>query len=247
MLPRHTRCAWRTVPRLPSVLVIAALLVAGAASAAPPQVNTTSPRASTTPATSTAPTAPFSATTLLAKIALQPPASTPFVQVSYRGVLDRPLIVSGTMQWLDATHMRRVVDKPHRAVATVDANEITVQRGHGRVHHMPLSRAPQAAAMLAGFHVLLGGDAAALQKDFDVSAQGDTAHWVVTLAPRSDAIKHQLASMEMDGSNDKPRCLIVNDANGDTSITLVGDAARAGLRSAAPLQSALAARCRNGG
>lgn len=215
---------WRTVPRLRRGLAIGAVLVVGVASAAPPLAQA-----------------------LLAKIAKQPPVSTPFVQVSYRGMLDRPIIVSGTMQWLDATHMRRVVDKPFHAVATIDSNEVTVQRGKGEVHRVPLARAPQVNAMLAGFRALLGGDAAVLQQDFAVSAQGGDAHWVVTLAPRSDVLKRQLASIVIDGRNDEPRCLTVNDANGDTSITLVGDVATAGLRSAAPLQSALAARCRNGG
>lgn len=187
------------------------------------------------------------AQSLLANMAKPPPVSTPFIEVSYRGVLDRPIIVSGTMQWLGGANLRREVVKPFTATATIDAHELTVQRGHGEVHRTPLARAPQVGAMLAGFRALLGGDVATLQQDFDVSAQGGQAHWVVTLAPRSDALKRQLASIVIDGRDDAPRCLTVNDANGDTSITLLGAMATAGLQSTAPLQSALAARCRNGG
>lgn len=110
---------------------------------------------------------------------------------------------------------------------------------------MPLARAPQVGATLSGFRALLGGDVASLRKDFTLSAQGSTARWVVTLIPRTDAMKRQLASIVIDGRNREPRCLTMTDANGDSSITLVGAMAERGLHSAAPLESALAARCRD--
>ncbi|MGH8214978.1 MAG: hypothetical protein ACREPZ_04710, partial [Rhodanobacteraceae bacterium] len=47
------------------------------------------------------------AQSLLAGIAKTPPVSTPFVQVSYRGVLDRPLVVSGTFRWLGGDRLER--------------------------------------------------------------------------------------------------------------------------------------------
>jgi hypothetical protein len=58
-------------------------------------------------------------------------------------------------------------------------------------------------------------------------------------------MQRQLGSIVIDGGGDSPRCLTLTDANGDRSITLVGQLAEQGLRSAAPLESALAARCRN--
>jgi len=188
---------------------------------------------------------PGLAESLLAGIAKTPPASTPFVQVSYRGVLDRPLVVSGTLQWLGGDRMQRDIDKPFKETAKIGEGELSVQRGSGDVHRMPLARAPQAGAMLAGFRALLGGDVSALQQDFTLSAQGGSAHWVITLAPRTTQLKRQLVSIVIDGRAHEPRCLTVTDANGDSSITLVGAMAEAGLRSTAPLASALAARCRN--
>ncbi|HEX7370879.1 MAG TPA: LolA-related protein [Rhodanobacteraceae bacterium] len=189
--------------------------------------------------------APSLAQSLLASMAKTPPVSTPFIQVSYRGVLDRPLIVSGTFKWLGGDQMERDIAKPFKATAKIGNGELSVQRGSGEVHRMPLSRAPQAGAMLAGFRALLGGDVSALQQDFALSAEGSDAHWVITLSPRSDALKRQLRSIVIDGHDHEPRCLTVRNPNGDSSITLVGAMAKQGLESAAPLESALAARCRN--
>lgn len=185
------------------------------------------------------------AESLLAKMARMPPVSTPFIQVSYRGVLDRPLVVSGTLRWLGGDRLERDIDKPFREVAKIGGGEMSAQRGGGEVHRMSLQQAPQVGAMLAGFRALLGGDVSALDRDFTLSAQGGDAHWVITLAPRTDQLRQRLVSIVIDGRGQEPRCLTVNDADGDTSITLLGAMAEQGLRSVAPLQSALAARCRN--
>lgn len=199
-------------------------------------------------ATATAATAaPGLAETLLAGMAKTPPVSTPFVLVSYRGVLDRPLVVSGNLRWLGGDNMERDIEKPFMETAKIADGMITMQRGSGEVQRMPLARAPQAGAMLAGFRALLGGDVSAVQQDFTLSAQGSQPHWVITLTPRTEALKRQLTSLVIDGRSHEPRCLTMTDANGDSSITLVGAMAEQGLRSVAPLESALAARCRNGG
>lgn len=185
------------------------------------------------------------AASLLTKLAQTPPASTPFVQVSYRGVLDRPLVVSGTLTWLGGDRMEREIAKPFQETATAGGGELSVRRGNGEVRRMPLARAPQVGAMLAGFRALLAGNAAELEHDFTLAAEGSGAHWVVTLVPRSDLLQRQLQSIVIDGGESGPRCLTVLDANGDRSITLVGAMAEQGLQSVAPLESALAARCRN--
>ncbi|MGH8216489.1 MAG: LolA-related protein [Rhodanobacteraceae bacterium] len=188
---------------------------------------------------------PGFAESLLAGMAKTPPVSTPFVQVSYRGVLDRPLVVSGTFRWLGGDRLERDVTKPFRETAKIGDGELSVQRGNGAVQRTPLARAPQAGAMLAGFSALLGGNVSALKDDFTLTADGSTAHWVVMLTPRTSRLKRQLESIVIDGRGQEPRCLTVKDDNGDSSITLVGAMAEQGLRSAAPLESALAARCRN--
>lgn len=189
---------------------------------------------------------PGLAESLLAGMAKTPPVSTPFVQVSYRGVLDQPLIVSGTLRWLGEDRMERDVSRPFEETAKIGGGQLSVQRGKREAHSMPLSRAPQVGAMLAGFRALLGGNVSALQKDFTLSAVGGEAHWVITLTPETDQLKQQLVSIVIDGRGHEPRCLTVSNTNGDSSITLVGAMAKRGLQSVAPLESALAARCRNG-
>lgn len=185
------------------------------------------------------------ARTILGNMARPGSAQVAFVEVSYRSMLDRPLITSGQMKWLGGDRLERDVEKPYKAVAKIADGQMSIQRGNGEVHTVPIARAPQMGAILAGFRALLGGDTRALSRDFDVRAVGNPARWVLTLTPRSGELRHRVQSIVIDGRNGEPRCMTLNEGDGDTTITLLGKMAEQGLRSAAPQQSAVAARCRN--
>ena len=186
------------------------------------------------------------ANTILAGMAKQDSAQTAFIEVSYRGMLDRPLITSGQMKWLGGDRLERDVEKPYQAVAKIGDGQMSIQRNGHPVQAVPIARAPQMGAILAGFRALLGGDSATVSRDFDVKAAGNPARWVLTLTPRASELQHRVQSIVIDGRNDAPRCMTLNESDGDTTITLLGKMAEQGLQSAAPQQSAVAARCRNG-
>lgn len=188
---------------------------------------------------------PDLAQTILARMARRDSAQTPFIEVSYRGMLDRPLVTSGQMKWLGGDKLERDVEKPYQAIARIGDGQMSVERAGHPAQTVPISRAPQMAAIIAGFRALLGGDTAALSRDFEVRAAGNPARWVLTLTPRASELKHRVQSIVMDGRNDAPRCMTLTEADGDTTITLLGTMAEQGLQSAAPQQSAVAARCRN--
>jgi len=185
------------------------------------------------------------AQTILARMAQPGSARVDYVEVSYRGMLDRPLITSGEMKWLGGDKLERDVERPYQAIAKIGDGEMSVQRGSGAVQTIPLSRAPQIAAILSGFRALLGGNAAQLAQDFQVSATGNPARWVLTLTPRSEELKHRVQEIVIDGRDNAPRCMTLRENDGDTTITLLGAMAKQGLQSTTPQQSAVAARCRN--
>lgn len=189
--------------------------------------------------------APDLAGTILSRMAKKGAAQTRYIEVSYRSMLDRPLVTSGTMKWLGGGQLERDIDKPYLAVAKIGNGQLSVQRAGHPAQTMPIARAQQIAAILSGFRALLGGDLAQLSRDFAVSAQGNQARWVLTMTPRAPELKYRVQSIVIDGRDDAPRCMTMRESDGDTTITLLGAAAEAGLPSTAPQQSALAAFCRN--
>lgn len=185
------------------------------------------------------------AQTILAHLSKAGSAQVPFIEVGYDSMLDRPLITSGTMKWLGGDRLERDIDKPYKMVAKIGDGQMSLQRGNRPVQSMPMSRAPQIAAVLSGFRALLGGDSAQVMRDFEVRAAGNPARWVLTLTPRADELKRRMQSIVIDGRDGAPRCMTMTGNDGDTTITLLGDTARKGLPSSMPQQSALAAFCRN--
>ena len=186
------------------------------------------------------------AATILSRMAGKDSAQTAFVEVSYRGMLDRPLVASGTMRWLGGDQLERDMDRPYKVVAKIGDGRMSVQRAGHPAQTMPIARAPQIAAILSGFRALLGGDIAQLSRDFAVSAAGDPARWVLTLTPVRQELKQRVQSVGVDGSGGQPRCMTLREPDGDTTITLLGRLAQAGLPGATPQQAAVAALCRNG-
>lgn len=186
------------------------------------------------------------AATILSDMAHKDSAQTPFIDVNYRGMLDRPLITTGTMKWLGGDQLERDIDKPYQVIAKIGNGQLSVQRAGHPVQTTPISRAPQIAAILTGFRALLGGNITQLSQDFSVSAAGNTSKWVLTMTPRHDELKQRVQSIVIDGRDDQPRCMTMLEADGDTTITLLGAAAKAGLPGVTPQQAAVAALCRNG-
>ena len=140
-------------------------------------------------------------------------------------VLDKPLVVSGELSWLGGDRLERRVDKPAKEVSTIADGEVTQERDGRKPRTFSLKRAPQLKILLDSFVALLGGDASRLDESFDVHLGRDADRWALTLTPRDPRLVKQIASIQVYGSGDQPRCMRMNEVDGDTSIDLLGDLA----------------------
>lgn len=156
-------------------------------------------------------------------------------------VLDKPLVVSGEMSWLGGDRLERRVDKPSRDVSTIADGEVTQEREGRKPRSFSLKRAPQLKLLLDSFVALLGGDASRLDEAFDVSLGRDADRWALTLTPRDARLAKQIASLQVYGSGNTPRCLRMNEPDGDMSIDLLGDLAA--HMPAEPTREGLIAQC----
>lgn len=162
---------------------------------------------------------------LVASLKRPAPARTPFAEARFMKVLDKPLVVSGELSWLGGDRLERRVDKPAKEVSTIADGEVTQERDGRKPRTFSLKRAPQLKILLDSFVALLGGDASRLDESFDVHLGRDADRWALTLTPRDPRLAKQIASIQVYGSGDQPRCMRMNEVDGDTSIDLLGDLA----------------------
>lgn len=168
---------------------------------------------------------PADAKALVASLKRPAPARTPFAEARFMKVLDKPLVVSGEFAWLGGDKLERRVDKPAKEVSTIADGEVTQEREGRKPRTFSLKRAPQLRILLDSFVALLGGDASRLDDAFDVKLGRDADRWALTLAPRDPSLAKQIVSIQVYGSGNQPRCMRMNEKDGDTTIDMLGDLA----------------------
>lgn len=171
------------------------------------------------------------------------PAHTAFAEARFLKVLDQPLVVSGELAWLGDDRLERRVERPNREVSTIADGEVTQQRDGRPPRHFSLKRAPQLQILLDSFVALLGGDSARLERAFNIQhAVDETKHWTLTLTPRDATLARTVSSIEIDGRDNEPRCMRMQEADGDLAVDLLGDLAA--KMPATPTRASLAALCK---
>jgi hypothetical protein len=157
------------------------------------------------------------------------PARTAYAEVRFSGLFDRPLILHGELAYLGPGKLGKRVDSPYHEQTTIADGEATVLRGTGAPRVFALGQAPELEGFLRGFTALLGGDASALARDFEMTAQGTDAHWRLLLKPRDSRLAKRMDVIEVDGAGSTSRCFRSHDTDGDVSVLLVDALATAKL------------------
>lgn len=198
---------------------------------------------SATPLRAASPESPIDAQAIVAGLERAPPARTAFTEVRYSGLLERPLILHGELEYLGPGRLGRRVDQPYQEQTTIADGSATVRRGERAPRTFSLGQAPELEGFLRGFSALLGGDADGLRRDFTLSASGDAANWRLQLKPRDSRLARRVRAIDVDGAHGTPRCFRTQEGDDDLVILLVDTLAATPL-GARPGRSELDALCR---
>jgi hypothetical protein len=150
--------------------------------------------------------------------------------------------VSGELEYLGPKILARTVESPYHERSEIRGNTATIQRAGEPARRFSLDRAPQMQSLVASFAGLLSGDYAALERSFTLDLHGDASHWLLGLVPRNPEVRKTIRSITVNGSGSQPLCLTTFQANDDTTVLLLGPAARA-PRPPAPDRAWFDAQC----
>lgn len=156
-------------------------------------------------------------------------------------VLDQPLVVSGELAWLGGDKLQRRVDAPRKETSTIADGEVTLEREGKSTRTFSLQRAPQLKVLLDSFVALLGGDASRLGDAFVVDLVRKDARWTITLTPSDAKIAKQIGRIVVDGAGNEPRCMRMEESDGDVAVDLLG--ALSTKMPAVPTREGLLALC----
>lgn len=162
---------------------------------------------------------------LVAGLQRELPARTPYTEVRFSQMYSRALVAHGELEYLGPGKLGKRVDSPYSEITTIADGEVTIQRGSRKPRQISLDRIPELEGFLRGFSALLGGDAQALQRDFDLSGSGSEAQWQLRLSPKDKRLKRRIDALRVDGAGNKARCFSIIDADDDVSILMVEEMA----------------------
>ena len=138
------------------------------------------------------------------------------------------MVLAGELQYLADGGLVRRVTKPYKETTTVTAGgEVTIEREGRETKHFTLKRAAALGVFLESFAGVLGGDEPRLRQSYNLAIAGDEGHWSLKLMPRDKQLARTVPRIEIDGEMRMPLCFRVQEANGDSSVTLVERLARA--------------------
>lgn len=158
---------------------------------------------------------------LVASLKRELPARTPYTEVRFAQMFDRPIVARGELEYLGVGRLGKRVDAPYRETTTIADGQVKVQRGERKPREIALGQIPELEGFLRGFSALLGGDADTLARDFELTTRGDGARWRLSLAPKDARLKRRVKSIVVDGADAAARCFTINEADGDSSVMLV--------------------------
>jgi hypothetical protein len=149
--------------------------------------------------------------------------------VRYSKLLDQPLIVQGQLEYHEDGALVRAVSDPFRERTTIQGDSVTIERVGKSPRRFALRRAPELRSMLAAFGAVLGGSRASLEQDFTLAPEGDERKWRLAMKPKSASVGKYVRDIVIQGRENEPRCIVITEPSGQSSITLVGEAASASL------------------
>lgn len=150
------------------------------------------------------------------------PAAVAFKEIRFSALLDHPLIVSGELKYVAADHLERLVTDPYKERTTIRGESVRVERDREKLRTFALNRAPELKGILMAFSGLLAGELEAVERHFDVSAEGTRENWSMRLTPRDARVSKQLTELRMIGHGDEPACFLMMSAGGAQSVMLLG-------------------------
>ncbi len=162
----------------------------------------------------------FDLAALSAQLARNRSGQARFTEERFVTGIDGPLRASGVLSFVAPDRFTRQTLEPLAETMTVEGNTITLRRS-GRSRQMAMDAVPELAALIAAVRGTLTGDAATLEKHFQVRLEGSPARWVLTLVPRDGRLATQVRELQIAGLAGEVRSVALWLGGGDRSVMAV--------------------------
>jgi hypothetical protein len=137
---------------------------------------------------------------LLAESAIAPPRTVEFREERYNPMFKEPLVLEGTLEYLEPGVLRKSVQSPFQEQYLVEPDQVTISR-NGQQEVLKARQGRMISAFFLGIEALLAGDPDRLKESFHYCVEGTADDWTLSLEPRVKRLAKHLAGMRVEGAN----------------------------------------------
>jgi hypothetical protein len=148
-------------------------------------------------------------------------ASARFVERKYLKILDRPLELTGTLEYRAPDHLERRTLTPRAESFVVDGDRLRLEDARGRKRTFALQDNAVLWAFVESIRSTLNGDLSQLQRFYSVALDGGREGWRLSLTPKQPRMSALIDVIRIAGSGGRIDTVEIHEAQGDRSIMTV--------------------------
>jgi len=144
-----------------------------------------------------------------------------FFEKKFIAMLDKPVESSGELLYRAPDHLEKRTLKPKPESMTVDGGTLIIERGR-QTHRLQLQDYPELAAFIDSIRGTLAGDRKALERNYRLSLEGTAERWTLQLLPLDEKMLAVVKRIHIAGVRNSVRSIEITQADGDSSLMLIG-------------------------
>ena len=129
--------------------------------------------------------------------------------------------LSGKLHYRAPDFIRKTVQTPYEQITTIRGDTVSIEkintRGESSTRHYSLGAHESLQSAVEGIRATLSGDYEYLQESFEIEVSGTRESWSVLLLPRDEAIRQQIESIFIVGTDDAISSIDTTNTDGDES------------------------------
>ncbi|MDA8362915.1 MAG: outer membrane lipoprotein carrier protein LolA [Gammaproteobacteria bacterium] len=153
-------------------------------------------------------------------------AKATFVERTYIGIIDRPLVSTGDLSFAapDSLEKRTLTPKPELLV--LRGNTLKIERPGKRLMTIGLEGHPEISAFIESIRGTLAGDLTALKALYSLRLTGPIGNWRLVLTPKQRRLSRIFSRIRIGGSDAVVRTIELDQRDGDHSIMVITPVSR---------------------
>lgn len=144
-----------------------------------------------------------------------------FVELKYIAALQQPLESSGELFFTAPSRLEKHTIKPKSETLVLDGDKLQITRSNGRKMTLSLSDRPEISGFVESMRSTLLGDRAALERYYQLDAEGSMSQWQLQLTPKEESMRKIISAIRMTGTDAQIKTIELRQADGDHSVMTI--------------------------